>query len=189
MKKFIGLGLLLLALALSVSADDSHTRTFKMRTSKAYLLNQCDVEFEEGKLTLEKRGRHGLTMEITEEYELFVDGRQIELDENQQRLVKDTYDQTSKLVKHAKLIGLEGARIGLDGAYLGVKAVGKVFKMMFSSYDEDDLEREIEAEAEEIERRADRLEYKAEKIEALVIELEETFDDLVDQTPELAALK
>lgn len=189
MKKFVILMVSLAFLTGSVIADSPHVKSYKMRTNKSYLLNNCEIDIEGGSLVIEKRGRRGVKMEINENYELYVNDEQIETSDEQQKLVVQTYDGSMLIVEYVKDIGLEGVQIGLQGAKLGLKAVGGVFKMIFTSYDEDDLESDMERAAEKIERRANKLEKRADKLEVMVEDLEIVFDDLIDLTPELEPLK
>lgn len=189
MRKYLILLVGLIFLAGSVMADSPNVKTYKMKTNKSYLLNNCEIDIEDGSLVLEKRGRRGVKMEINGDYELFVDDEKIETSDEQQKLVVQTYDGSMLIVEYAKDIGLEGVQIGLQGAKLGLKAVGGVFKMIFTAYDEDDLEDDMERAADKIEARADKLEKRADKLEVMVEDLEIVFDDLIDMTPELEPLK
>ncbi|MDD4052507.1 MAG: hypothetical protein PHR28_11505 [candidate division Zixibacteria bacterium] len=127
-------------------------------------------------------------VKITEEHELYVNGRLIKVDAKQAQLIGEYHDQMMALMESAKKIGLEGAKIGVEGAGLGVKAVVNVFKLLSPDYDTDDMEKEIEKEASKIEAKASKLEAKAKKIEDQAEELEDIHDDLIDQIPELSRL-
>jgi len=127
-------------------------------------------------------------IEINRDYELFLNGDQIDLNEDQQALVTEFYETTVELQKFAKKIGWEGAKIGVEGAKLGIKAIGGLFKMLFTSYDEDDFEDDMDREAKVIEAKAERLEKKAEVIEEMAYELEDLTIELFDQIPELKKL-
>lgn len=189
MRKYLILLVGLIFLAGSLMADSPNVKSYKMKTSKSYLLNNCEIDISDGSLVLEKRGRRGVKMEINEDYELFVDDEKVKTTDEQQKLVVQTYDGCMSIVEYAKDIGLEGLQIGLQGAKLGLKAVGGVFKMIFTAYDEGDLEEDMERAADKIERRADELEKLADKLEIMVEDLEIVFDDLIDLTPELKRLK
>ena len=187
--KFVVLLVTLTLCAGSVFADSPDVKTYKMRTSKSHLLNNCEIDIDDGSLIVEKRGRRGVRMEITADYELIVDNKLIETTDEQQKFVKETYDGSMKLLERAKEIGLEGASIGIEGAKLGMKAVGGVFKMMFTAYDHEDLEDDMEHAADKLEKRADKLERRADKLEIIVEDLEFAFDQLIDLTPELEPLR
>jgi hypothetical protein len=124
-------------------------------------------------------------VEVTERHELIVDGKQVKLNPDQQKLVSDFYEATRDLIADAKEIGLEGAAVGLQGAKVAVKAVAGVFEMLCTSYTSDDLERDVEREAAKIERRAEKLEVKADKIEAAADNAERLYDRMEDRIPEL----
>ena len=127
-------------------------------------------------------------MEITEDGELYINDGSVKLDREQQRLVVTYYDLTTDIVRQAKSLGHEGARVGIEGAKLGLKAVGGVFKMMFTSYDGDDLEQDMEWEAERLEKKAERLEEKAEDIEELAEDLERIVEGMNETIPALREL-
>lgn len=127
-------------------------------------------------------------VECTEEFELIIDGRLVDLDPDQQELVKEFYDLYSDMYLRAKSIGKEGVAIGIEGAKLGIKAIGRVLKMAFTDYDEDDLERDMEREAEAIEAKAEILEDRAEALEDMADELQDLLYEMSDEIPELNAL-
>ena len=57
----------------------------------------------------------------------------------------------------AKMLGIEGAKIGAGGVKLGFTAIAKVVKLLSDEYDTDDLEEDLEREAEKLEKKAERL--------------------------------
>jgi hypothetical protein len=126
---------------------------------------------------------------ITEDHELFVNEEKITLDADQQEMLVEFYDLTFEIKTEAKFIAKEGAKIGVDGAKLGLKALGYAVKMLFTSYTEDDLERDIEAEAELLEERGEELEDMAERIEDLVEDWERVGLRLKREVPELDELE
>jgi hypothetical protein len=122
---------------------------------------------------------------INEDYELSIRGKDIALDDNQRETVKEFYDLAIESDKCVREIAWEGARIGIEGAKIGVKAVGGVLKVIFTDYDEDEFEEYIDREGEKLDARGEELEEKAEKLEEMVNELEELYYDMEDQIPEL----
>ena len=136
----------------------------------------------------ESRNRGESIVEFTEDYELIIGGEKIHLNAAQQILVEQFYDQSMDILGYAIAIGWEGAEIGLDGAKLGIRAISCVFKLLSPYYDTDDLEREIEREAEKLEDKSERLEDKAEFIEDMVADLEDIAEDLQHEIPELDEL-
>ncbi len=147
-----------------------------------------DIDVDDGVIIIRDHGRRHNTLEITPEYELYLNDELIETDEDQKKLVEDFYELFFETIDYGKEIGYEGAKIGVKGAKLGLKAVGKVFKMIFTGYDADDLEREMEYEAELLEDEAEELEEMAERIEDMVEELEDIAFDLQREIPELREL-
>lgn len=113
------------------------------------------------------RGR----VEITDTFELYVDGDKIKTNKQEKKLLEDYFELSQDVVIQAKRIGYEGAKVGVEGAKLGVKAMAGVLKMLSPNYSSDDLERDMEREAEKIEKKAEHLEEKAEVIEDIVDDL------------------
>ena len=148
--------------------------------------SHLDIDLEDGTLVVTYEDRRDYsTVEITEEYELYVDGQHIKTDKDQKKLLGDYYELVVGFEDAIIDIGKEGARIGFRGAVLGLKAVGGVFRLLSPHYDSDDLERDIEREAEKIEVRAEKLERQAEKIEDMVDELDDIAWELTREIPVL----
>jgi len=113
-------------------------------------------------------------VEITRDYELYVNGKKVELNDEQQDWVMDYHELVRDIYREAMDIGWEGAKIGVKGAALGLKAVVGVVRLLSPDYDEEDLERDLEYEAEKIEIEAEELEEFAEEIEEMAEDLEYT---------------
>jgi hypothetical protein len=129
------------------------------------------------------------TVEITEEYHLYVNGRIIDTGRKQRKLLRRYYRCYEDIEEMAEEIAEEGAKIGIAGAKLGAGAVACAIKVLFDDDDCDDMEYEIEIKAEELEKMADKLEKKAEKIEDLADDLEKTHKKLRRSIPELGDLE
>ncbi|MEE8577157.1 MAG: hypothetical protein V3T31_07860 [candidate division Zixibacteria bacterium] len=178
---------LLLLVGLPVTSDSrDHVRCVSIHHEGH--LNNVSIDIDDGVIILTHDGRRRETVEITEDYELYVNDEKIDLDEDQQVLVTEYYELGMDIVACAKRIGWEGAKIGVSGAKLGLNAVGNVFKLIFTNYDTDDFEREMEREAARLEARAEVLEEKAEVIEDMAIELEDIAYDMNREIPQLRAL-
>jgi hypothetical protein len=147
--------------------------------------DHLSMDFDEGTLIFDFGSRHGDIVEITEDYQLYINGELIPTDEEQQKQLRECYHLADRLTTEAVRIGLEGARIGIDGARIGFRAMGGVLKMLFTDYDEDDLERDMERHTRRLERRAERLEKKAERIETMAEKLELAYERLERDIPEL----
>ena len=148
--------------------------------------SHLEIDLEDGTLVITHEDRRDYsTVEITEEYELSVDGRHIKTDKDQKKLLGEYYELVVGFEDAIIDIGKEGARIGISGAVLGLKAVGGVFKLLSPHYDSDDLERDLEREAEKIEEKAEKLERQAEQIEHMVDELDAIARELTREIPEL----
>ncbi|MFZ5980612.1 MAG: hypothetical protein ACOYVF_08250 [Candidatus Zixiibacteriota bacterium] len=148
-----------------------------------------NIDIDDGSIFLEEEGGDYNTVEINEEYELFVNDRQVKLDSEQQKLVEEFYVLAMDIVREGKSLGWEGAKIGVSGAKLGMKAVGRIFKMLFTNYDEDDFERDMERDAEILEAKAEKLEDRAENIEDMADDLKYVTEEMFDIIPELRELE
>jgi hypothetical protein len=171
-----------------VSADPHQDCEFFLGDLNKWHMDGVKYEIEDGSLFISHRGLRHDRVEITEDGRLYINDESVELDRKQQRLVATYYDLTMDIVSQAKNLGHEGARVGMEGAKLGLKAVGGVFKMMLTSYDGDDLDRDMEWEAEKLEKKAKRLEEKAEDIEELAEDLERIVEEMNETIPEIGEL-
>ena len=147
------------------------------------------LDFKDDKVIIEYDGDYHDKVVIDDDYELFINRRHIETNANQKVLLTDFYQQVVVIKREAKRIGWEGAKIGVEGAKLGLYAVGCVFKLLSPNYDSDDLERDVEFEAEKIEKKAEELEKQAEIIEKMVEDLDDMAYELKEEIPELQKLK
>lgn len=151
-------------------------------------IGDINIEIDNGSVILTEESEFENVVEVTEEYELYVNDRQIQLTPEQQELVEEFHGLVFEVVDEAKCIGWEGAKIGVSGAKLGMKAIGRLLKMLFTSYDEDDFERDMERDAELLEVKAEQLEDKARVIEKMADDLEYITELLFDEVPELRRL-
>jgi hypothetical protein len=150
--------------------------------------DRCSIELDDGSIIMSNNGHREPVIEITEDYELYINGRFIELDDQQRELVAEYYDKCMILVEEAVEIGAWGAKIGLKGAKVGLGAIASLVKILDEDYDWDDYEREIELQAEELEDEAEELEEQAEELEDLADELEEIFEEMEEEIEELGEL-
>ncbi len=181
---FIVLLTLLMSFSWAFAAGGKCSHTYSIYNSLNYFEN-ADIDFEDGTIIITHNGRDKTIVEITEDYELFINEQQIKVNPEQKKLVKQYYHLVADIHKQAVEIGLEGAKIGREGAKLGTKAIRNVVKMFLTDYDSDDLVREMEREAARFEARAEVLEEQAEEIEEMAEELEEIAEELEEQIPEL----
>ncbi len=178
-------GLLIFA---GASSADSDYRVHGVSVQDGGAFDGMSFDLDNGTIIMERTGRRVETVEITENHELYINGDRVKLDDDQQKLVREFYEQGMEIVGYAKELGWEGAKIGVSGAKLGLRAVGNVFRLLFTGYDTDDFEREMEREAAKIEAKAEMLEEKAEKVEYMVEELEDIAWEMDREIPELRDL-
>jgi len=193
MKRFIIAFVLLVFIVTPVFAGKYHDhdhgdRHISISNLKEWHINDVDFEIDDGSIYISHEDPLYESVEINEKYELFVNDEKVELNKEQQELVTAYYELTTAIVHRAKEVGWEGVKIGLEGAQLALKAVGGVVKMIFTSYDEDDLEKYMDREAEQLEDRAELLEEKAEDIEKWAEDLEIVAEQMEEVIPEIEEL-
>ena len=151
-------------------------------------LYNIDIKTDNGSIFLTNHDSDYYTVEITEEYNLYIDGEQIETNAHQKELLKECYLLTYEISNDAKAIGYEGLKIGIKGLKLGIRAIAGVFRLMSPTYDADDLERDMEFEASKLEKEAEHIEKRAETLEEKANDLESIAEELYNEIPELQAL-
>jgi hypothetical protein len=187
MKTFLTiLTLSLFAFASVAPAGHTH-RSRTISHSHISTLDDINIEFDDKTLVMTSEDGDDV-VEITEDYKLYINDKLIKTDQSQEALLKEFYEQTVDLTECAVAIGAEGAKVGLAGAKVGLHAVNGVLKVLFTDYDSDDLERDIEREAAKVEAKAKLLEDKAEKIEDMADDLEDIYDEMEESIPELRDL-
>lgn len=188
MKKVLLTSILMLLMAMVVSAGDHNIDGGGFSFDRACRLHNHQVQWDGELVILTSVDHDDFEVEVDYDYDLQIDGKSISLNAEQQVLVKEYYEQFDGMTKEVKEIIWAGARIGLKGAGVGIKAITGVIKMIFTDYDEDDLERDVERAAEKIEAQAEVIEKRAERVEDMAYDLEESFDLMVKAIPELQDL-
>jgi len=148
-------------------------------------IKDADLNIEDETITIHD---DDYEIEITGDYELYLNGKYVETNDDQKELIKEYHEMIFEIIDRAKIIGKQGAKLGIDGAKIGLKAIVGVFKLMRDDYDAEDLEEELEIKADELEEKAEELEKEAEKLEYLADNLEELHEELKDEIPELEEL-
>jgi hypothetical protein len=151
------------------------------------VFENADIEIEDGSILIFPKYYDDQTIEITDSYELFINGREIDLDDDQQELIEEFHTRFFALIEEAKEIGIQGAAIGLKGAGVGIAAIAGICKLIDEDYDTDDLEKELEEKTKELEEKAEELEEQAEALEDLGHELETLAIEIHDEIPEIRA--
>ncbi len=147
-----------------------------------------DSDWEGDTLVLTDGAGAGDRVTITPAGDLAVSGEPVALAGGERRLVQDFYGGYLKIEEEAAVLGAEGAKLGAAGAALAARALAGVARLARDDYDEEDLEREMEAEAARMESRGTELERRGEAIESLVDDLRGTVAELRGRIPELGAL-
>jgi hypothetical protein len=146
----------------------------KSRSSSVCLENIA-VDFENGTLVITPRSGENFKVEITDNDELFVNGRKISTSSEERELLGEYRHDMSYLVHRAEEIGIEGARIGLY-------AVSGLIEVVCTDLELEELEAELESESS-------RLENEAEELEELSTRLEDLHNELKDRISELRELR
>jgi len=184
---------LIIALALLLAVSSLYGIERKRRSKSIFMgrigcLDNVDISIDDGCVIIFPDDDDNECVEITETHRLYINGRRVRTNTKQEALLAEYHEQVYFIVDEAKEIGLEGAKVGVQGAVIGLKAVVGVFRLISPNYGTDDLERDLEREAEKIEVKAERLEEEAEDIEELADELEDMHYNLKRNIPELRRL-
>lgn len=186
-KYFLTVIMTLLLISASPGLAGKHSRNLSMFDGELYSSDDLIIDIEKGSVIITNEYEDD-EIEITDEYELIINGDRIETTPDQQKLLEEYHTLVFDIKDYALEIGKEGAKIGIEGARIGLKAVGGVIKMIFTDYDEDDLDRDLERETEAIEAKAEVLEDKADKIEEMADDLDDLFYDMEESIPAIAKL-
>ncbi len=166
---------------------DHREITFKSFSS--FEVDDARFEIDKDEIILSHLESPREEIRITEDYKMYLDDEEIPLDVDQRKTVQEFYQLSFGIRSEAKAIAKEGLKIGVKGAKLGLQAVGCVFKMLLTSYDEEDLDVEMEAEADKIEAEAEKLEARAEVLEDQMERWEEVGRQMKDEIPALAHME
>jgi len=186
LKRYTAAAALLAAMALAaphadageICLGDEECRCFRDR----------DVDFVDGVLVIESDSGEWV-VKIDEDYGLYVNGAEADLDRGDRSLVRRYHRRMEKVHRMIREIAADGAEIGVEGAKIGLMAIAGLARLVLDDYDSDDLEREIDDDAGDIERLAGRLERKAERLEEEVEELEKLHEKLGRSVRELRELE
>lgn len=170
------------------AVDDDHSLDW----GPYHFYEGISIDFEGGSLIVLERDTDDVLFEITEKDELFVRGEHVKTSPREKRLLREFYGITEDMVDEARQLGYKGAKIGVKGAKMAAKAVGGVFEILFSGFDEtviEEFEQKMEEESELLEQQAEKLEIEAERLEELEAELEKVYEKLEKEVEELKELE
>lgn len=149
------------------------------------IFENTEIEIENGSILVFPKYHDDKTIEITDSYELFINGKQVDLDDDQQELIEKFHTRFFAMIDMAKEVGIQGAAIGLKGAGIGLTAIIGICKLIDEDYDKDDLEEEIEEMAAQLEDEAEELEEQAEELEEACNTLQNLAVEIHDEIPEI----
>ena len=170
-----------------VNAAEPDCQVYSQKHNHCWFNDDTGFDIDDGIIII-SHDDHAV-VEITEDGKLFVNSYSVEVNKKQEELLREYYDHLMEITEYAEEIGLKGARLGAVGAKIGALAVANLFKLLMSPYyDTDDLEEELEREAELLEEEAELLEERAEELEDLADELEKMHTELKKHISELYEL-
>lgn len=150
-------------------AEDGLTKTFKH--VEMNINHDNYILFEDNSLVVCDRNTDEYLVEISEDFRLFVKGKEISTNQEQRDLLEDYYIAQYNLFSSRNIIGAKGVEIGIQSAKLAIKAVGGAFVLIASGFDDetsDDFEEAMEVESEKIEEAASELEEEADEYERYI---------------------
>jgi hypothetical protein len=171
-----------------VSATWAKDKTCTVFNSRRCHLDNLDIDTDNDVLVIKFDDRCRSVVKITDDCELYVNGKYVETTPEQQELVREFHDGVLDIVGQAEKVGVKGAGVGLDGAKLGFKAVIGLLRTLRTDYDMDDLEEDLDYEAAKLEDRARELEDWAEELEETAEDLESVYLEMKGSIPELRDL-
>lgn len=186
MRKPSRVSIILLLLIASVYSADLNKRHINICSDLC--LENVSIDIEEESILFTCPDDYQSTVEITEVGELFVDGRPIALDKDQEQLLQEFDAEIRELMKEAELIGYQGAQVGIRGARIGLKAISGLAWVLLTDYRQEDLDRDLEELSEELEEQAEKLEKRADDLEERAEELKKLHFQLKSEIPELQEL-
>ncbi len=187
MKKFAGSFLIIFLIFSTILGAEEKRHSFCWGEHFSFP-EDVEIDFDDDAIQFYSRGRNE-SVKITNDYELYVNGKWVSTSPSEKRLLRKYYYQGMKVAEFAKRISEEGTEIGVRGAEIGIDAVAGIVKVIFTGFDEEELEKDLERKAEELEERAEELEERAERLEEIAEELEEIHYELKDRIPELRRLE
>ncbi len=184
MKRIPVIAMLVILLILPTLRNAEAGRRYDDSDDDLFRGDEISIDFDNGVLSIES-GDYDDFVEITEDYQLLINGHRVKTNNKQEKLLRQYYNDFDDITGYAREIGIEGARVGAKGARLGLKAVASIVKLVLEDYDTDDLQKDMEKETEKIERAAKRLEKKAEKLERIAKDFKKTHKKLRKSISEL----
>ena len=181
------MSLVVLALVLFAALTMSVQAHKVCRHDDDWTFKNKHIEFEDGTLTIENEDEDWI-VEITDDYDLYVNGDRVKVDRKQKKLLRRDYRDYEDIEEMAAEIGEEAAKIGVAGAKIGVAAAACVAKIFLEDFD-CDIDIDIDIDEDELEKMTDKLQKKADKIEDKADDLEKTHRKLRKSIPELGDLE
>lgn len=139
--------------------------------SASVCLDNIDIDFNNGTVIITPRSGDDFRVEITDDGELFLNGKKIRISSEERELLRDYRRDMIHLVRRAEEIGIKGAKVG-------VHAVSGLIEVICTELELDELEAELESESARIEKEAQELEELAAQLEDMHYELKNRISEL-----------
>lgn len=152
-------------------------------------LRHLDVEYYGDRLMLVSRSDADLLVEITRQNELYINGKNIPLTDEERIVVASYYNSYEELIDNACRMARNGIELGASGVHAGLKALSGAFSVFVEDMDEVQFEVVMEDEAERLEEVAEALEENAHDLEILAADIEVLHEELKEEIPELDQLE
>ncbi|HFE62891.1 MAG TPA: DUF2884 family protein [Caldithrix sp.] len=187
MIKLYRVSIILLLLIASVYSADLCKKHFNI-ICPCFCLENVSIDIEEEGILFTCPDDDRSTVEITDDGELFVKGRKVALDKDQEQLLLEFDAEIREVIAEAVRIGYQGAQVGIRGASIGLKAVSGLACVLLTDYRQEDLDRDLEQLSEELEMQAEKIEKKADDLEERAEALKELHFQLKSEIPALREL-
>ncbi len=161
---------------------------FNFQKNHVMTLQHMDVNIDGSELIFRCHQDSTETVIITEEYQLIVNGKDIELKPGEQKLVMDVYNETFTIIQEALRIARKGVKLGLKGARVGLSAAFEALVAAIMGEDEENIEARVEAKTNALEREAQHLEAEGDALEERAEALEKLITKLFDTVAPLPSL-
>lgn len=134
-------------------------------------LDRISVDFDNGSLIIKPRSGESFLVEITDNDELYVNGRKIQTDAEERDLLHEYRSEMTCMVDRAVEVGCKGVEVGLH-------AIGGLIEVACTDRELEELEAELESKSDKIESEAEELEEMSARLEAIHAELKHRISEL-----------
>lgn len=134
-------------------------------------IDNIAIDFDNGTLIITLRSGENFKVEISDDDELYVNGRKIRTDAYEKELLSEYRNEMIYLVHRSTEIGIKGAEIGLN-------AISGLIEVACTDRELEELEAELESKSDKIEKEAEELEELGARLEDIHEELKYRISEL-----------